>query len=305
MPACRSAGCCRRHPKACAAPAQANLSSADAERVLRAAAVNDTLLVSHTNAGNVPFALNWCRALRRAGVANYVLIATDGDALARLRVEEAGHVVRWPDSGAAASSRSDAAQLRYRSRGWTRLMFAVPQMVRWVLQLGLGVLWSDTDVVALRDPWPLVRSLASAAPPATLIASVDGRVPADDPHECGASYSVDARWGTSSGGGKLCGGLFYLRAGEPALRFLDAWERLLRAPGAGAKNQPHYNAAVRATGLPLRVLPCDLFPNGFRYADEAWRRAQRRAPVMVHNNWIKGHAAKLERFTRWHIWFGA
>ena len=23
---------------------------------------------------------------------------------------------------------------------------------------------------------------------------------------------------------------------------------------------------------------------------------------MVHNNWIKGHAAKLERFQRWGMW---
>ena len=128
------------------------------------------------------------------------------------------------------------------------------------------------------------------------------QVPSDDLHECGASYSLDRRWGTSSGTGKLCGGLFFLRAGDRALSFLNAWERLLRAPGAGAKNQPHYNTAVRTTSLPLRVLPCDLFPNGFRYADNAWRRAQRRTPIMVHNNWIKGHVAKLERFKQWNMW---
>ena len=40
------------------------------------------------------------------------------------------------------------------------------------------------------------------------------------------------------------------------------------------------------------------------YASDAWRRAQSRKPVAVHNNWIKGHEAKLERFKRWGLWHG-
>ena len=52
----------------------------------------------------------------------------------------------------------------------------------------------------------------------------------------------------------------------------------------------------------VSLLPCDLFPNGYRYASESWRRAQRRPPLAVHNNWIKGHAAKLARFKEWGLW---
>ena len=76
----------------------------------------------------------------------------------------------------------------------------------------------------------------------------------------------------------------------------------LRGPRAGAKNQPHYNDAIVATGVAVSLLPCDLFPNGYRYASESWRRAQRRPPLAVHNNWIKGHAAKLARFKEWGLW---
>ena len=89
---------------------------------------------------------------------------------------------------------------------------------------------------------------------------------------------------------------------------MSDWERRLRAPGAGAKNQPHYNEALQKASvggaLSVRLLPCELFPNGFRYASDAWRRAQSRKPVAVHNNWIKGHEAKLERFKRWGLWHG-
>ena len=135
---------------------------------------------------------------------------------------------------------------------------------------------------------------------------MDGRVPDEDLRECGKAYSTHPRWGRSSGGWKLCGGLFYLQHGDAALAFLRDWERRLATPGAGAKNQPHYNDALRAADatLDLRLLPCDLFPNGYRYASEAWRRAQARdrRPVLVHNNWIKGHEAKLARFKEWRMW---
>ena len=54
----------------------------------------------------------------------------------------------------------------------------------------------------------------------------------------------------------------------------------------------------------MQLMPCDLFPNGYRYASEAWRSAQRRTPLLVHNNWIVGHEAKLGRFRSWGMWLG-
>ena len=41
-------------------------------------------------------------------------------------------------------------------------MFAVPQMVRWLLSLELNILWMDTDVVALSDPFPVSRDGCAA-----------------------------------------------------------------------------------------------------------------------------------------------
>ena len=80
------------------------------------------------------------------------------------------------------------------------------------------------------------------------------------------------------------------------------WDERLRAPRAGAKNQPHYNEALRETRLSSRLMPCDLFPNGYRYGSDAWRRAQTRPPLLVHNNWIKGAEAKRRCFEKWGMW---
>ena len=181
-----------------------------ATRILRRLALDDAIAVTHTTAANLEFARNWYLHLQRAGVRNYALIATDDDAHATLAREVVGHVVAYPlgPKGVAQAAQS------YRSRGWTRLMFAVPRMLHWVLTMGLDVLWMDTDVVALSDPFPLIRQHAAAAnaanaatavpriasvsasasanagtvlpqpPRGLLLASVDGRVPDEKLTEC-------------------------------------------------------------------------------------------------------------------------
>ena len=314
--ACSTVQCCERHPKACSADHRpqptriisseiARAESEEGARRLRALAEwpRGDLAVSHTNAANVPFARNWWLHLQAAGVQNFALLATDDMGYAMLSAALPAHAVRCPRSIVGTSSK-DRQPSRYRSAAWTKLMFAVPLMVRWVLRLGLNVLWMDTDVVALANPFPSIRAQLDEADQSggggsrgLILASVDGRVPEEDLHECRSAYTADARWGRSASGWKLCGGLFYLRHGDAALGFLREWERRLRAPAAGAKNQPHYNEALRAFGcsatadpqacsnrLSVRILPCDLFPNGYRYASEAWRHAQRRKPLAVHNN---------------------
>ena len=265
-------------------------------------------MVSHTTHANLHFARNWYHHLQRAGVRNYALIATDDEALSALSHEIGPrHVVQCPRSIFHGAG-DGAAQQSYRSRGWTRLMFAVPRILRWVLSAGLHVLWMDTDVVTVSDPFPLLHRLAAHAPPSAplLLASVDGRVPDENLHECSRRYTVDARWGKSSGTSKLCGGLFYMRCSAATVALVRDWEARVRAPGAGRKNQPHFNDAIEAArNVTTVLLPCASFPNGYRYASHAWRRAQPQPPVLVHNNWIKGHAAKLERFREWGMWLPA
>jgi len=299
--------CCARHPRACHPSGHHGEGRATLKSLCvaqRTARRTCDLAVSHTTASNLPFARNWYRHLQGAGVRNFALLATDSEAYQALAVEIRPHAVHCPTTVFAARG-SHHGPSGYRSHEWSRLMFAVPRMVQWVLSLGVdAILWMDTDVVALANPFPRLRANLDAAGENTaILASVDGRVPATNLLECERSYSNDPQWGHSAGGWKLCGGLFYIRHSVAANAFLREWDRRLRAPGAGAKNQPHYNSALRETGIGFRLMPCPTFPNGFRYASSAWRQAQSETPLLVHNNWIKGHAAKLERFRLWGLWF--
>ena len=220
MPLCASAACCARHPKACrhepSHPARAwrparreprphAQSDAAAARLLRSVAIGGEVAISHTNGANLPFARNWYAHLQRAGVRNFAMIATDDEAQDALQRELPSQVVRCPDAIAGAHGR--AQPLRYRSAGWTRLMFAVPKMVRWVLRMELDVLWMDTDVVAITDPFPVrapppsVRPARSRASPPlrerTLMPArrAAGAPPADRrPAQGGAEPARVGRW---------------------------------------------------------------------------------------------------------------
>ena len=158
--ACVSASCCRRHPRACTsgwwAPGVSSIdrshargrhqhqhhpevnttlqAAGPAAQTLRGLAIDGAIAISHTTAANLDFARNWYLHLQRAGVRNYALIATDEAAHVALAAEIAGHVVECPRTVFRAKD-TTAAQA-YRSRGWTRLMFAVPRMLRWVLGMG-------------------------------------------------------------------------------------------------------------------------------------------------------------------------
>ena len=112
---------------------------------LHALARRGRIAVSHTNAGNLPFARNWFASLMRVGVPNWAIFATDEEAYDILHAEVPNHVLRWHNRARGPRG----SHFAFRSKGWTRVVFAVPRMARFVLELGLAVLWIDTDIVEL------------------------------------------------------------------------------------------------------------------------------------------------------------
>ena len=66
------------------------------EKKLRALARRGRVAVSHTNAGNLPFARNWFASLMRVGVPNWAIFATDEEAYEILHAEVRNHVLPCP-----------------------------------------------------------------------------------------------------------------------------------------------------------------------------------------------------------------
>ncbi|KAF4749298.1 hypothetical protein FOZ63_030760, partial [Perkinsus olseni] len=190
-------------------------------------------VVAMTNSGNLDFAMNWVNSLRRVGVREWIIFATDDQTVAQLQKRvgsaEAQKIRRMPKS--VYRGKSDKQHYQYRSAGWTEMMHSVPRLLRWLVfeEIKGPVLYSDTDIVWLEHPY--------SAFPADfrrfdLIASVDGRVFEANPTECPED-------------GSFCGGLMYLQHSDRIAKLLDDWEIEI-TKSADGKNQPAYNAAISA-----------------------------------------------------------
>jgi len=180
-----------------------------------------------------------------------------------------------------------------RSPLYNAFMKLIPEIVLWVLQQGYSLLYSDTDVVVLANPFPAITQL----PPADWYLSIDGYV------------SVRRQTLNKCALGVACGGILYARQSNFSLSFAQQWiDAVYDAEYTERGNQKAYNAVIYglADTHRLAILPCDLFPNGGRYNEVhsgvQWRPLQTRMPVMVHNNWIIGKQNKIETFKRWGLW---
>ena len=114
----------------------ARAEAEEGSRVLRALAdwPSGDIVVSHTNVANLPFARNWFASLMRVGVPNWAIFATDEEAYEILHAEVPNHVLRWHNRARGPRG----SHFAFRSKGWTRVVFAVPRMARFVLALALG-----------------------------------------------------------------------------------------------------------------------------------------------------------------------
>lgn len=114
-------------------------------------------VVAMTNSGNLDFAMNWLNSLRRVGVRDWLIFATDDRTARQLqrKVESADveKIRRMPES--LYSGKDDKKHHQYRSAGWTKMMHSVPRLLRWLLfeELKGPVLYSDTDIVWLEQPY--------------------------------------------------------------------------------------------------------------------------------------------------------
>ncbi|KAF4702054.1 hypothetical protein FOZ62_006215 [Perkinsus olseni] len=264
-------------------------------------------VVAMTNSGNLDFAMNWVNSLRRVGVREWIIFATDEHTLGQLQKRvgsaDAQKIRRMPKS--VYSGKSDKQHYQYRSAGWTEMMHSVPRLLRWLAfeEIKGPVLYSDTDIVWLDHPY---SAFPADLRRFDLVASVDGRVFEANPTECPED-------------GSFCGGLMYLQHSDRIAKLLDDWEIEITRSADG-KNQPAYNAAISAnrktSGLKVHTLDCAAYVNGWRaFCPDIvsrkrkftckfdWSSYQNRSPVMIHATYTVGKDLKIERLKKRGLWW--
>lgn len=174
-----------------------------------------------------------------------------------------------------------SGHLDYGTIDYQRMILYRTLVVNILLQNGLSVLLVDIDSVWLEDPLQYILTPSS---------DISGQVDAPE---------------------FLCCGLLYLNATSLNVRYLwnDVYERVT----GELENQVMYGTSAsslteqiilnqliqnRWKSLNIRFLSQEKFPSGRDY----FERKRDCRPVIVHNNYLVGIAAKIDRFKQESLW---
>lgn len=252
-------------------------------------AIDNTIIVTALNFGYRDMMMNWVCNMRRLRITNFVIAALDEDLYkyAYLR----GLPVYFEDSIASGLGLS-LGDATYGSDEFKELTKMKSRVVLRFLKLGYDTLWTDTDVVWMKNAIDHLRSL-----------SVDLAIQSNAPDE----EASNARRRINSG--------FYLaRANQ---RLIDTFEDIIDyASKSRMSEQPCFydvicgkqgelrtgNDSCVYKGSTVKLLDRTLYPNGI--TQDIWNvRAGTMSDAfpnifIVHNNWVKGAHGKWERFHR-------
>jgi len=274
-----------------------------------------TVVLAMTNAGFAPFWHNLRCSMERLNVSQHaIIVGTDEEACTAAASDSVpcvvGSRVLWDadDNGAALSQGAE----RHGTAAYARLMHIKARPALAALRLGYDLIFTDTDVVWLRDP---LRALRKGQDGAAFVAGeLDVLIQSDYDQSNDAACTRHEHCARSSWcdrgrcAPEVCGGFYLLRAGSPAIALLEAlfarmaWQREHVDERIG--EQPALNYVLRRTaGVRYKVLSRQLYPNGNGYFVHRVRPPRGTQPVIVHNNWIGGYGPKRERFVQHGFWF--
>ena len=276
---------------------------------------NRTIVLAMTNRGFAPFFHNLRCTMERVDVAKHAIVIGTDEAACEAAASASipcvvGKALLLGQHHTALSSSAE----KHGTVEYAKLMHVKARPALAVLKLGYNLLFTDTDMVWLRNPLHELRvaygaQLEHGALDVLIQSDHDesNEIPSCSQHEeCARSAWCERRACEA----EVCGGFYYLRASAPAIAMLEAlfermaWQRQNVDPRIG--EQPALNYVLRRSSPPARylVLPRELYPNGNAYfARRIWPRSSRALPIIIHNNWLAGAEAKRQRFIDHGLWF--
>lgn len=256
-------------------------------------AINNTIILSALTFGYRDMMMNWVCNLRQLGITNFVIASLDEDlyryAYTRsLPTYYEDHATARQDEHEGRDS--DAA---YGSASFKKITKEKSRVVLRLLKLGYNVVWSDCDIFWFRNPLPDLWSHSADL-------AIQSNAPDDE---------------VANGQRRLNSG-FYLAVSSPQI--ISAFRDIVRY-GAQSKmsEQPCFydvlcgkdggtamakDGCMYGSDVRVKILPRERYPNGItkQIWDAPDGRILQKHPglIILHNNWVMGTAAKIERFKR-------
>ncbi|CAM9429766.1 unnamed protein product, partial [Hapterophycus canaliculatus] len=166
-----------------------------------------------------------------------------------------------------------------------------PNMLRHILKQAYTLLWTDSDMVWLGNPLPLLPDIHDSEA-AELMIQLDGSM------------------------GNPCTCFMFMKPTEMVIGLLDKWiQSIVEAEGwyedQASTSSPlstaiHWMRGALAAGMRTEYFPAESFPSGKFFFDdpyeENYARIHYEKILIVHDNYIKGHERKRQRFEAYHLW---
>lgn len=251
--------------------------------------INKTMIVTTLNFGYKNIMMNWVCNLRYLNITNFVIAALDDE------LYKFGYTRGLPvylESEVMGGLNTSLMGAAYGTSSFKDLTKMKSRVVLRFLKLGYNVVWSDADVIWFRNPtedlWGYDADLAI-------------QTNAPDNEEANANRRINSG--------------FYLAVSNE--RVINGFEKVIEyAAKSRMSEQPCFydvlcgkegegrlgNNECSFEGMHIRLLDRGKYPNGITRGiwDVEGGKIKERYPevFVLHNNWVKGTTAKLERYVR-------
>ena len=230
--------------------------------------VKDNWIILMTvNDGYFDFFQNWLHFYQKLNL-KYPLIVVAEDRIVFYKLKQLNASLFTKIQRGLNDSRG--AAVKYGSKGFDELTSLRPTYILQYLKKGINVLYADTDSVWLLDPFPFFTG------------------------------NYDIWMQVDSLPDNMCTGLIAIKSNNSTVNFTKTWESSLQRHLEF--DQTAFNNVFKNSSVHLKQLDRNRFPSGKMYFEQ-FNKSQHDNVVIVHNNYIIGHEAKLKRFVNYKLWF--
>ena len=297
-------------------------------QILQRIAVDNTIIVISTNCGYLEMAQNWILHAQKLKITNYLVIAQDETVYNVLKeyishghdhvvllnrsVHKGTNTTEKSATSAQSTTTTSRKAFGFRSAGFYDICKQRPYMIESILQQGYNTLYSDIDLVWIRNVFQKIQSIRSSSNvPLDYIGmtEIPGIGDELDPNIVINEYEKM---------NNMCSALLYFQSNNSNVTSLiNTWNQgMIEDTKSTGEDQTHLQRALRTlygnyTSYWLDTME---FPPGFMYFNDI-RKGRKGHSIKklsshqkqdhvhaVHANWMKGYQTKIDHLRKAGHW---
>ena len=257
---------------------------------------NHDLIITLCTNGYIDYVLNLMFYLKKLALdQNICIFCTDSfsqQTLQKYEIDTFLFSATWNPS-------TERKQVLYKGSGWKEVVATKIEIVFCLLQLGFNVIWTDGDVVWLKNPIEDLRRQIRGCDIAYQITGLlpDNTIWDQEMQKWKGEAPLDYTKQGSAPIPNMCAGFYYARSCSKTKHLFNP-ERI--DPNTFLLEEHHLNPLLRADGIHVSMLHPRDYPNG-----KLWMSANNGVtdPFIIHYNYVSGSdkIAKMKEYGHWNL----